>query len=110
MGLDGLGGDEAADNREDDDFDQTEEIVCLPTEPRRSGRVRVSSKNTLKNYRRNVGIFRFNQVPRSHEHMVRVLATLARVENNEDLGHGKKLCPHHTGSNGERLWMLSMTP
>ncbi len=84
--------DDANDDVEDDTEDQhedneseVEEIFRTPPPiaPRRSGRLRVPSKKALDNSRPNINVFRSNQIPKSHEHMVRVLTTLARGEDNE---------------------------
>lgn len=55
----------------------------VPVEPRRSERLRVSTQKVLESPRPNINIFRSNQVPESHKHMVRVLTTLAKGQDNE---------------------------
>lgn len=66
-------------NNPNDEAD--EEIICTP---RRSDRLKSLTQKALDNVAPpQVNMFKSNQVPRSHEHMVRVLATLARGEDNE---------------------------
>ena len=70
------------------DSDEVEDIPRQPIEPRRSGRIRVPSQRTLENIRPSINtVFSSNQVPKSHEHMVRVLATLAGGEDNEGFAY-----------------------
>ena len=66
------------ENGGESDSDEVEEIPRQPIEPRRSGRIRVPSQRALEKIRSSINtVFSSNQVPKSHEHMVRVLATLA---------------------------------
>lgn len=76
--------DNSEDDRPDNNSEVEEEIIRTPpTAPRRSGRQKFPSQRALENARPHINVFRSNQIPRSHEHMVRVLATLARGEDNE---------------------------
>ena len=64
------------ENGGESDSDEVEDIPRQPIEPRRSGRIRVPSQRALENIRPSINtVFSSNQVPKSHEHMVRVLAT-----------------------------------
>ena len=73
------------DNEDSSGLSDLEDAPCTPTpapvELRRSERLRVPTQKALDNPQ--VNIFRSNQVPNSHKHMVRVLATLARGEDVE---------------------------
>ena len=85
MGVNASGGGQAEESEGEDDPSETEEIPSPLIEPRRSGRLRVPSQKSLENSRPSINIFRSNQVPESHKHMVRVLITLARGEDTEGL-------------------------
>ena len=86
MGVNASGGDREEENGGESDSDEVEDIPRQPIEPRRSRRIRVPSQRALENIRPSINtVFSSNQVPKSHEHMVRVLATLAGGEDNEGL-------------------------
>ena len=86
MGVNASGGGQDEENEGEDDSDEVKDTPRQPIEPRRSRRMRVSSQRAPENIRSSINtVFRSNQVPQSHEHMMRVLATLARGEDNEGL-------------------------
>ena len=82
-------------NLDKDNFEEAEEIIPTPNstpipppistsiEPRRSTQQKFPSQKTLDNSHPQVNIFRSNQVSKSYEHMVRVLAILTWGKDNE---------------------------
>ena len=106
MGVDASGG-QAEENRGENDSDEVEDIPHQPIEPRRSGRIRVPSQRALENIRLSINLFRSDKVTKSHEHMVRVLATLARDEDNEGLDEPLTLKEAMSSSHWEQ-WKKAM--
>lgn len=72
-------------NRLDNNSEADEEIICTatPTAPRQSGRQKFPSQRALENTHPHINVFRSNQIPRSYEHMVSILATLAQGKDNK---------------------------